>query len=437
LIRRETFGTRIGLLASMIGLAVGLGNVWRFPYMVGRFGGAAFILVYVLVAALVAVPALLAEWSLGRHTGRGTLGAYERAGVPGGRAVGWLLCAIVAAALAYYSNVIGWVGYHALAEALTPFGRPLIASAILPPARGISGLSMVLQTGCTLLVLTAEAFVVLAGVRAGIERASKVVMPILLGALVLVIARSVTLPGAAEGLRWLLSFDPSALTPTVAIAALGHAVFSVGLGGTLMVAYGSYIQPDTDMRSDAAWTVAGDTAAGMLAGLAIFPAVFALGLEPASGPGLLFQTLPEVFSRIPAGWIFGVLFFGGLTAGALLSGIAAYEVLVAGLTDTLGWSRRRAVWTVYAASMALAIPPMINLRVFVPWDLTFGSGGQTFGVLVAVLTVGWAMSRAALLEQIAGAHASRADRALAGWLRWGVPAAILSVAVWWLVADSP
>jgi len=432
---RETFGTRIGLLASMIGLAVGLGNVWRFPYMVGRFGGAAFILVYVLIAALVAVPALMGEWALGRHTRRGALGAYERAGVPGGRAVGWLLCIIVGAALAYYSNVIGWVAYHALAEALTPLGRPLGASPILPPASGLSPLSMALQVACTALVLAAEALVVLAGVRAGIERISKMVMPVLFATLVIVIARSVTLPGAGEGVAWLLSFDPAGLTPTVAIAALGHVVFSVGLGGTLMVAYGSYVEHDADLRSDAAWTVAGDTAAGLLAGLAIFPAVFALGLEPASGPGLLFQTLPEVFSRIPAGWIFGFLFFGGLAAAALLSGIAAYEVLVAGFTDALGWSRRRAVWTVYAAAMALALPPMVNLRIFVPWDLIFGSGGQTLGVLVAVVTVGWVMSRASLLEQIAGARASRVDRALVRWLRWVVPAAILAVAVWWLLSD--
>ncbi len=432
---RETFGTRLGLLATMIGLAVGLGNVWRFPYMVGQFGGAAFVLVYLVIAALVAVPALMGEWSLGRHTRLGTLGAYERIGVPGGRWVGWLLCLIVWSAVAYYTNAIGWVVFHALAEALAPLGRPLAGAAILPPETGFSGRALALQLTLTTLVLLAEATVVLRGVRAGIERVSKVVTPILFVTLLVVIARSLTLPGAGEGVAWLLAFEPGALTASVAIAALGQVVFSVGLGGTLMVVYGSYLGSDANIRSDATWTVIGDTGAGLLAGLAIFPAVFALGLEPGSGPGLLFATLPEVFARLPAGWLFGLLFFGGLSGAALLSGIAAYEVLVAGFTDTLGWSRPRATWTVFAGSLLLAIPPMINLEIFVPWDLTFGSGGQTFGALVAVVTVGWVMRRATLLEQIAGDEPSLADRALVRWLRWVVPTAVLAAAVWWLLTD--
>lgn len=432
---RETFGSRVGALASMIGLAVGLGNVWRFPYMVGRYGGAAFVVLYLLIAALIAVPALMGEWSLGRHTRHGTLGAYERVGVPGGRGVGWLLCGIVWVAVAYYTNAIGWVAYHGLVQLLTPFGRPLEPSAILPPETGFSPRALGLQLLFTGGILLAEAAIILKGVRAGIERASMVLTPVLFGSLVVVIVRAVTLPGAGEGVRWLLAFDPTSVTPTVAVAALGQVVFSVGLGGTLMVVYGSYLGAGEDIRSDATWTVVGDTGAGLLAGLAIFPAVFALGLEPGSGPGLLFVTLPEVFARLPAGWVFGTLFFGGLTGAALLSGVAAYEVLVAGFTDTLGWTRPRATWTVYVVSLLLAVPPMINLRIFVPWDLTFGSGGQTLGALVAVLTVGWVMQRATLLEQIGGERRSLADRALARWLRWVVPAAVLAAAVWWLLTD--
>ena len=432
---RETFGSRLGLLATMVGLAVGLGNVWRFPYMVGQFGGAAFVLLYLLIAALVAVPALMGEWSLGRHTRLGTLGAYERVGVPGGRRIGWLLCAIVWIAVAYYTNAIGWVVFHTVAQAAAGVGLGFDASVILPPEAGFSPLSFGLQLAFTALVLAAEAAVVLRGVRAGIERVSTVATPVLFITLLIMIGRSVTLPGADEGVRWLLAFEPGDLTAGVAIAALGQVVFSVGLGGTLMVVYGSYLADDVDIRADATWTVIGDTGAGLLAGLAIFPAVFALGLEPGSGPGLLFATVPQVFDLLPAGWLFGLLFFGGLSGAALLSGVAAYEVLVASFTDTLGWSRRRATSTVYAVSLVLALPPMINLRIFVPWDLTFGSGGQTFGALVAVVTVGWVMSRAALLEQIAGADASPADRALVRWLRWVVPTAVITAATWWFLAE--
>ncbi|NNF26283.1 MAG: sodium-dependent transporter [Gemmatimonadetes bacterium] len=432
---RETFGSRLGLLASVIGLAVGLGNVWRFPYMVGQFGGGAFLLLYLVIAALVAVPALMGEWSLGRHTRRGPLGAYERAGAPMGRALGWLLVAIVWVALGYYTNAIGWVVFHWVAQLLSPLGVGIDGAAILPPETGVSlpalGLQLLFTGGVLLLV----ASVLLRGVRSGIERASKILTPLLFATLLLVVARSITLPNAWEGVRWLFTFEVASLTPVVAAAALGQVVFSVGLGGTHMVVYGSYMGDDTDIRADAALTVLGDTGAGLLAGLAIFPAVFAYGLEPASGPGLLFATLPRVFEAMPAGWLFGALFFGGLSGAALLSGIAAYEVMVAGFTDSLGWSRKRAVWTVYVGCLVLAVPPMVNLEIFVPWDLIFGSGGQTFGALVAVITVGWVVSRAALLEQVAGDRASRMDKALIAWLRWVVPAAVLAAAAWWFASE--
>ncbi len=432
---RETFGSRLGLLATMVGLAVGLGNVWRFPYMVGQFGGAAFILLYLVIAALVGVPALMGEWALGRHTRLGTLGAWKAVGVPGGGAVGWLLCGIVWVAVAYYTNAIGWVVFHAVDQAAEGAGFGFDAAAILPPDSGFSARSLGLQLFFTATVLAAEAAVILKGVRRGIERVSTVVTPILFVTLLIVIVRSVTLPGAGEGVRWLLAFEPGAVTASAAMAALGQVVFSIGLGGTLMVVYGSYLADDADIRANATWTVIGDTGAGLLAGLAIFPAVFALGLVPGSGPGLLFQTLPLVFEQLPAGWLFGLLFFGGLSGAALLSGIAAYEVLVASFTDTLGWSRPRATATVYAVSLLLAVPPMINLEIFVPWDLTFGSGGQTFGAMIAVVTIGWVMRRATLLEQIAGPNPSAADRALVRWLRWFVPFAVLAAATWWLLTD--
>jgi len=432
---RETFGSRVGVLATMVGLAVGLGNVWRFPYMVGEFGGAAFVLLYLIIAALVGVPALMGEWSLGRHTRRGTLGAYEKIGVPGGRWIGWILCGIVWVAVAYYTNAIGWVVFHAIGYAAAGIGVEVETSAILPPDTGYSAKSMGLQLFFTALVLGMEAAVILKGVRTGIERVSTFITPVLFLSLLIIMVRSLTLPGAGEGVAWLLAFELSDVTPTVVIAALGQVVFSVGLGGTLMLVYGSYLGDDTDIRSNAMWTVIGDTGAGLIAGLAIFPAVFAFGLEPSSGPGLLFATLPQVFEQLPVGWFFGLLFFGGLSGAALLSGIAAYEVLVAGFTDTLGWSRRRATWTVYAVSMFLAIPPMINLEIFVPWDLTFGSGAQTLGTLIAALTVGWVMHRATLLEQIAGPDPSFADLALVRWLRWVVPTAVLAAGVWWLLSD--
>src|SRR5262249_574582 len=158
-------------------------------------------------------------------------------------------------------------------------------------------------------------------------------------------------------------------TPSVMVAAIGHAIFSLSLGGTFMVVYGSYLNSRDNLASPAVWTVIGDTGSALIAGLAIIPAGFALGLQPSSGPSLLFSTIPKVFAGIPGGWLWGFLFFAGLFGAAYLSDVAAFEALVAGLTDNTRISRTRAVWLVAVAVFIIAIPPSINNDIFVPWDL--------------------------------------------------------------------
>ena len=434
---RDTFTSRLGVVATMIGVAVGLGNVWRFPYMVGRYGGAAFVVVYIALAVLIGIPALMAEWTLGRHTRRGSVGAFELAGLPGGRALGWIFFFAVATATGYYSNVIGWVVYHGAAELARGLGISLNASQILPPDAGFDAVSFGLQVISTGVVIAACGLVLRRGIRRGIQKASMVITPLLFGILLLLVVRSLTLDGAGEGLAWLLlKFEPGDITGDVAMAALGQVVFSLALGGTFMVVYGSYLDDGVDLRGNAVWTVVGDTGAGLLAGLVIFPAVFAFGLEPTSGPGLIFATLPQVFASMPAGWIFGTLFFLALASAAYLSAVAALEVLVAGVTDNTGMERRRATTLVSVLVMLLALPPMINMRIFVPWDLTFGTGFQTFGALVAALTVGWSLKRSDALRQLASAEdAGLQIRLLYNWIRFVVPGAILTVGVWWFLTD--
>ncbi len=434
---RDTFTSRLGVVATMIGVAVGLGNVWRFPYMVGRYGGAAFVVVYIALAVLIGIPALMAEWTLGRHTRRGSVGAFELAGLPGGRALGWIFFFAVATATGYYSNVIGWVVYHGAAELARGLGISLNASRILPPDAGFDAVSFGLQVISTGVVIAACGLVLRRGIRRGIQKASMVITPLLFGILLLLVVRSLTLDGAGEGLAWLLlKFEPGDITGDVAMAALGQVVFSLALGGTFMVVYGSYLDDGVDLRGNAVWTVVGDTGAGLLAGLVIFPAVFAFGLEPTSGPGLIFATLPQVFASMPAGWIFGTLFFLALASAAYLSAVAALEVLVAGVTDNTGMERRRATTLVSVLVMLLALPPMINMRIFVPWDLTFGTGFQTFGALVAALTVGWSLKRSDALRQLASAEdAGLQIRLLYNWIRFVVPGAILTVGVWWFLTD--
>ena len=305
---RETFGSRFGLLFTMIGVAVGLGNVWRFPYMVGKFGGASFVLFYVLMVILVGVPAMIAEWALGRQTRRGPAGAFARAGLPFGRFAGWFLFFVVTAATAYYTNAVGWVFYYSLGEIARAAGLPWAQGAILPPGSGFDPRSFGLQLVFTAIVILACVAVLLRGLRAGIEKASKILMPVLGVTLIVLIARSLTLDGAWAGVEWyILKVDFTTLDGKAMAAALGQAIFSLSLGGTFMVVYGSYLDPQEDLTPNAVWTSAGDLCAGLLAGLAILPAVFAVGLEPTSGPGLLFETLPEIFAQIPVGWLFGLL----------------------------------------------------------------------------------------------------------------------------------
>ncbi len=431
--RRETFSSRFGLLATMIGVAVGLGNVWRFPYMVGRFGGASFVVVYALLVAFLGIPALLAEWSLGRETRRGPVGAFRLAGLPAGQAVGWCLFGVVTFAVGYYTNAVGWVLTYGLAEATRLVGGGFDPAIALPPDTGFDGRSLAIQLTTSGLLILASVSVLLRGLRAGIERASTIIIPTLFVCLMILIARSTTLPGAMEGIHWYIGkLEWSSITPSVLLAALGQACFTLSLGGTFMVVYGSYLPKGAPLATNAVVTASADLTAGLLAGLAIFPAVFAFGLEPDSGPGLIFFTLPKVFAALPVGGLFGVVFYTGLLGAAFLSIVAAFEVLVAGLVDNTRLDRRQAVWTLGAVVFGTAIVPMINMRVFSIWDLAFGSGMQTLGALVTVLTVGWCLDRSRALRQLAGVPGVHY---LYLWLRFVVPAAILTVGVWWLLSD--
>ncbi len=410
--------------------------------MTGEFGGSAFVLAYLAAALLIGVPGLVAEWTLGRSTRRGPVGAFERAGLPGGRALGWLFFVTVTAATGYYANAIGWVLFHGVGQATAALSGAGSAagSEILPPATGFDGRSLLLQLGCTGAVLAAAGLVLRRGLRSGIEAASRWLTPLLFGTLLVLIVRALTLEGAGAGLDWyLLKFDPSGLGPGALLAAIGQAVFSLALGGTFMVVYGSHMGEDERLMANAGWTAVGDVGAGLLAGLAVFPAVFALGLEPAGGPDLVFSVLPRVFGEVPFGRVLGALFFLALGGAAFLSALAALEVLVGGLVDEAGLERRRAVPLVAGLVLVAAAPPMVNMEVFVPWDLTFGSGMQTFGALAALITVGWCMDRGAVLAAVARSGGAVGvgwrGTLLRLWVRWIVPAAILATGGWWLATE--
>ena len=432
--KRETFASNFGLLMTMIGVAVGLGAVWRFPYMVGKFGGAAFVLFYLMVVFFIGIPALMAEWTLGRHTRRGTLGAYEKGGFPGGKLVGAFLFFIVFCATGYYSNALGWVGFHGLSELVNAVGFNLDASAILPPQEGFNLTSFLLQLLMTAFVIFSCGLVLIKGLRKGIEKVSRWIVPVLFIILIILIIRAVTLRGAEEGIKWYIGgFRFSELKPSVMAAALGMAFFSMSLGGTFMVIYGSYLNKQANILKNSVLTGIAASTAGLLAGFAIFPAVFAFGLKPGEGPGLIFQTLPKTFDLMPVGWLFGLLFFLGLFGAAYLSDVAAFEVLVGGIVDNTQLERKRAVLFICLIVFVLAIPPMINFKIFLPWDLTFGSGMQALGSLLAVITAVWCMKRSEALKELSEGRGESFPLFLYWWMRIVIPAAILLVGINWLL----
>jgi NSS family neurotransmitter:Na+ symporter len=432
--KRETFASAFGLLMTMIGVAVGLGAVWRFPYMVGKFGGAAFVLFYMAVVGFVGIPALMVEWTLGRHTRLGTLGAYKKAGLPGGTYFGAFLFVFVFFATGYYSNAVGWVGFHAIGELAKALKLNFNAGLILPPQQGFSLTSLLLQLLMTAAVILSCGVVLNKGLRKGIEKTSKFIVPALFLILLILIVRSTTLAGSEDGIRWYIgSFRFDKLTPSVMAAAMGMAFFSMSLGGTFMVIYGSYLDKKADILKNALFTGLGAALAGILAGFAIFPAVFSFGLEPSSGPNLIFSTLPKTFSMMPVGWLFGSLFFLGLFGAAFLSDIAAFEVLVGGITDNTSLQRKKAVFIACMFVFVLAVPPMINLKIFVPWDLTFGSGMQVLGSFLAVMTTAWFVKRAQTLKELSEGREKSVHLILYWWMRVVVPLTILFVGVNWLL----
>jgi NSS family neurotransmitter:Na+ symporter len=358
---RGAFGSRLGFILAAAGSAIGLGNIWRFPYTAGENGGAAFVIVYLVFVLLIGIPVLLAELSLGRHTKSNPVGAFKKI-VPGSLwpYVGGLGVVTGFGILSFYSVVAGW-SLSYLGRAITgAFASPNFDADASAAMFGkiISDPVECIVTTAAFLVLTAV--VVRGGVGGGIERAAKVLMPLFFAVLLVLAVRSLSLPGAGEALGFLFHFDPSELSGKSVMSALGQALFSLSLGMGAMITYGSYL-PKKERLATAGVAVAFfDTAIALLAGLIIFPAIFSFGHDKAAGPGLVFQVLPTIFHSVPAGRLFAVAFYGLLGIAALTSTISLLEVVVAYFVDEKRWKRERAVWTVVAGSLVFAIPSALS-----------------------------------------------------------------------------
>lgn len=442
---RGNWGSRVGFILAAAGSAVGLGNVWRFPTSVGRGGGAAFVLIYLACVFAIAVPVMLAELSIGRRSQRNPVGAFQTL-APGSawKYLGFLGVLTGLAILSYYSVVAGWtVGFFfkTIAGTFTNMSsetvvRESFEGMIANPAAAL---------GLQAFFMGLTMWVVVGGIRRGIERASKILMPILLVILLLLVARSVTLPGAEAGLNFFLRPDFSKVNAGVFMTALGQAFFSLSLGMGAMITYGSYLRREERLFSSAIWVSVTDAAIAILAGFAIFPALFTISsVEPEAGPGLIFMVLPNIFDKIPFGLVFGAGFFLLLAIAALTSSISLLEVVVAYFVDEKKWQRRTAVLIFGGVAFAMGVPsalghgavgwltalPVVGMSFLDLVDVVFGNFSLTVGALLTSLFVAWRWGLPAARAELAFSFLPRWSNFFFGFLiRFLCPVAIGAILV--------
>jgi NSS family neurotransmitter:Na+ symporter len=435
----EQWNSRAGFVLATIGCAAGLGNIWRFSYVAGENGGAAFLLIYVACVMLLGVPLMLGEFCIGRRaqadavTSFGSVTSNQR-----WKLAGWFMAVASVVLLSYYAVIAGWAyryfaGYVVGAAADTASGgfASYFATFVADPIEPV-----VWQ----FLVVASTVAVVTVGVRRGIERVNKILMPLLGAILVVLACYGLTLDGARAGLAFLFWPDWSALAhPPVYFAALGQAFFSLGIGAGALLTYGSYTSTGQKLVPAAIIVVTGDTLFAVIAGVAIFPAVFAFGLDPAEGPALAFVTLPEVFSVMPGGRLFAIAFFVLLGLAALTSAVSLLEVPCAVLMRQLRWSRTTSVLVtgvvVFAAGVpstlgfgALAGVGLFGLGILESVDRLASNIILPIGGLLIAGFVGWAWSRADALRTV-GLQDGRLARAWLFLLRYLSPLLILLILV--------
>lgn len=336
---RDSFSSKFGVIAAAAGSAVGLGNIWKFPYITGEYGGAAFLFVYLGFIMAIGIPVMLAELIIGRSSKRNAFGAFKiLSPKTSWQYVGILGVSAAFLILSFYGVVAGWsIQYVSLSiqdgfsnkspEEITSLFTTLIKSPIKPV---VLQLFFMLLTGAIVII----------GVKKGIEKYTKILMPLLVVILVGLCIKSVSLEGAEAGLNFLFKPDFSKLTGDGILSALGHAFFTLSLGMGTLITYGSYINKENNLVRTVISVTLADTVIAILAGIAIFPAVFAFGIAPTQGPGLIFVTLPNVFHQMPGGFAFSILFFVLLTVAALTSSISILEVVVAYFKEEFNMGRK-------------------------------------------------------------------------------------------------
>lgn len=409
---RPHFSSRLSIIAVAAGSAIGLGNIWKFPYITGQNGGAAFIIVYLCCIALVGLPVLISDFIIGRRGGGNIITSIRSLTRKGSPWIfgGFLAILGSATVLSFYGVVAGWSLEYVVKAVMNDF-----AGKTPDEIGGMFGAfitSPVAPIVCQLIFMCITIGVVYAGVKKGIEAFSKIMMPVMIGIIILLCIRSLTLPGAGAGIAFLFEPDFSKLSAAGVLDALGHAFFTLSLGVGTMITYGSYIDKKENIAATAVQICIADTVIALLAGLAIFPAVFAFGVEPGQGPGLVFVTLPNIFTQMPGGYFFCIIFFLLLAVAALTSSISMLEVSVAYTSEDLGLSRKHAALLLGALISCVGIVCSLSMGVYQEQLTFFGKNffeladfavsniEMPIGGALSVLLVGWVMKRQDALDEL-------------------------------------
>ncbi len=406
----QFFKTRLGIVAATVGSAVGLGNIWRFPYETGTNGGAAFIFIYLFFVVVIGIPVICAEFVIGRSTRRNIAGAFRElhAGFP------WNLPAFTGVVtsfliMGFYSVVAGWTLYY-IYESISGFGGIAETAQLHARFDSFTG-SAWKSTLCTVLFLICNFLVISRGVRNGIERMSNILMPLLVLILLAFCVNSLFLPGAKEGLRFLFHPDFSAITPAVVLSAMGQAFFSLSVGMGTLATYASYFNDGIPLARTASVTAISDTLVAILAGIMIFPAVFSFGLTPEAGPRLVFEVLPSIFMKIPFGAFWSMLFFILLFMASLTSTISMSEVSASYLIQEWKLSRKKAVMINAVIVVILAIICSLSFGIlagvkiggmimFNLFDFAVSNVLMPLGGMFISAFVGWRLDRRIVNRQL-------------------------------------
>jgi NSS family neurotransmitter:Na+ symporter len=406
--QRDHFSSNFGVFLAVVGSAVGLGNFWRFPYMVGTYGGAAYIILYLVFVVALCLPIMFSEFIIGRRTQSNAFGAFKKlAPGTGWKGIGFICVAASFAILSFYCIVGAWtieymiqsvIGFSSDADVLDAKFNNFVSS----PTRPIIW---------HLLMLGLSAFIVIGGIKKGIEKSCKILMPFLLLMVILLAIRVLFLPGAMEGVTFLFKPDFSKITGETILAALGQSFFSLSLGMGCIITYASYVKQEANIIKISAATSFSDVGFSLLCGLAIMPAVFSFGISPSEGPSLVFITLPRIFAQIPLGNAIAFVFFLGLSVAAITSIISLIEVVAAYFVEEFKYSRRKAViitsiivvFTGSLSSLSMGVLKDVKIfgKVFFDmFDYLASNILLPIGGLLVVLFTGWVLKKTLIKEEL-------------------------------------